>query len=303
MSVLEERIPGRECPEPAPSRARSSPSCFRDVVVYVDHRPESASAIEFAADLASRHGSCLTGVYVQPDPAASPSEMFARGQAMCDVIAAHQEQRAMVEGERHALFGDAGRRRGIATERRSVAPFHPREWAVHARYGDVAVVNRQDAGAQQGPPGLVEALVVASGRPTIVLPARQAAAGLRRILIGWNAHREAARAVADALPLLVRAEAVEVLIVECKDDVERHGQEPGADVARYLARHGARIDVRRLPPGSGDPGQLLLTRAAAFGADLVVMGAYGHSQLSEWVFGGVTRTVLHEAEVPVLMSR
>jgi nucleotide-binding universal stress UspA family protein len=303
MSILDERISDRESPEPVPSSARSSPSGFREVVVYVDQRPESAGAIEFAADLAFRHGSCLTGVYVQPDPVVSPSEMFARGQGMCDVIAAHQEQRAMVEGERRALFGDAGRRRGIATEWRSVAPFHNREWAVHARYGDVAVVTRQDVGAQQGPPGLVEALVVTSGRPTIVLPARHAGAGLRRILIGWNAHREAARAVADALPLLARAEAVEVLIVECKDDIERHGQEPGADVARYLARHDARIDVRRLQPGSGDPGHLLLTRAAAFGADLVVMGAYGHSQLSEWVFGGVTRTVLREAEIPVLMSR
>jgi nucleotide-binding universal stress UspA family protein len=100
----------------------------------------------------------------------------------------------------------------------------------------------------------------------------------------------------------VRAEVVEVLVV----DHERHpghGQEPGADIARHLARHGAQVEVRRLSSGGKDVGRLLLSQAAAFRADLIVMGAYGHSHLSEWMFGGVTRTVLREADLPVLMSR
>jgi nucleotide-binding universal stress UspA family protein len=82
-----------------------------------------------------------------------------------------------------------------------------------------------------------------------------------------------------------------------------HGQEPGADVARHLARHRAHVEVRRLSSGGEDVGRLLLSRAAAFSADLIVMGAYGHSHLREWIFGGVTRTALREAELPVLMSR
>ncbi len=100
----------------------------------------------------------------------------------------------------------------------------------------------------------------------------------------------------------MKAEAVEVLVV----DHERHpahGPEPGADIARHLARHGAQVEVRRLSSGGKDVGRLLLSQAAAFRADLVVMGAYGHSYLSEWMFGGVTRTVLREAGLPVLMSR
>ena len=189
---------------------------------------------------------------------------------------------------------------------RSGAPsryLHARESAVHARYGDLAVVVRQDVAGPQGPTGLVESLVLSSGRPTIVLPPQGAATPTHRVLVGWNARREATRAVADALPLLVRAAAVEVVVVDGKGGIEGHGQEPGADVARYLARHDVRVEVRRLSSGGEDVGHVLLARAAAFEADLVVMGAYGHSQLSEWVFGGVTRTVLRDANLPVLMSR
>jgi len=121
--------------------------------------------------------------------------------------------------------------------------------------------------------------------------------------VAWNATRESIRAVADALPLLVKAEAVEVLVVDHQRRPEGHGQEPGADIARHLAHHGAHVEVRRLSSGGKDVGRLLLSQAAAFGADLLVMGAYGHTQLREWMFGGVTRTVLYEAGLPVLMSR
>ncbi len=109
--------------------------------------------------------------------------------------------------------------------------------------------------------------------------------------------------MADALPLPVRAEAVLVLVVDHERRPAGHGQEPGADIARHLARHGAHVEVRRLSSGGDDVGRLLLSQAAAFGAELVVMGAYGHSYLNEWIFGGVTRTVLREADLPVLMSR
>jgi nucleotide-binding universal stress UspA family protein len=121
--------------------------------------------------------------------------------------------------------------------------------------------------------------------------------------VAWNATRESIRAVADALPLLVKADAVEVLLVDHQRHPAGHGQEPGADIARHLARHGAHVEVRRLSSRGKDVGRLLLSEAAAFSADLLEMGAYGHTHLREWMFGGVTRTVLYEAGLPVLMSR
>jgi nucleotide-binding universal stress UspA family protein len=276
---------------------------FKEVVVYVDGRADGACGVEFAATLASEHAAHLTGVFIQPEPAVTPPEMFARGQGMRDVIADLQDERARIEAKGRVAFERAGQARGVRTEWRPVPYLRAHEWAVHARYGDLAVVVRPDPALPQGPPGLVEALVLTSGRPTIVLPPRCRSTAIHRVLVAWNARREATRAVADALPLLVHADVAEVLVVDGRGDLQGHGEEPGADVARYLARHDVGVEVRAMSSGGQDVGHVILGRAAAFGADLVVMGAYGHSQLSEWVFGGVTRTVLREAEVPVLMSR
>jgi nucleotide-binding universal stress UspA family protein len=183
-------------------------------------------------------------------------------------------------------------------------PYSSSEAGVHAYYADVVVIARpESAGQTAGPPGLAESLVLSSGRPIIVFPPRSTVSRVRRILVGWNATRESIRAVADALPVLLKAEAVEVLVVDRERRPGGHGQEPGADIARNLVRRGAQVEVRRLTSGGKDVGRLLLSQAAAFSADLLVMGAYGHTQLREWMFGSVTRTVLYGTSLPVLMSR
>jgi nucleotide-binding universal stress UspA family protein len=149
---------------------------------------------------------------------------------------------------------------------------------------------------------LLEALILTSGRPTIVLPPRPPASRIRRVLVGWNGTREAARAVADAMPLLVKADAVEVLSVGSEAGEPAHGFMPGAAAARHLERHGAKVEVRHMSSNGESVGRVLLAEARAFHADLVVIGAYGRSRLRERVFGGVTRTVLREAVLPVLAS-
>jgi len=276
---------------------------FGEIVVFVDGQTETAGILELAGELAQEHGAHLAAVFMQPPSASTPPEMFARGTGIQRVIEAHRVQLEGIEAGHRALFDDIVRRYGIRSEWRSV-PYLSEDVEVHAHYADLAVVARPDsADRTAGPPGLVESLVLTSGRPVIVLPPGGTASRGRRILVGWNAAREAVRAVADALPLLVRAEAVEVSIVDPERHRAAHGEEPGADIARYLARHGVQVEVRRLSSGGEDVGRVLLSQAAALGADLVVMGAYGHSHLSEWIVGGVTRTVLHEADLPVLMSR
>jgi len=271
-------------------------------VVFVDGRSETTGVVEFASVLAQEHGAHLIAVLLQPEPVLTPPETFAMGKGIREVLDAHQAQLEEIEAHHRALFDNIVRRHGIPSEWRSLSYFSS-DVGAHAHYADLAVVARPDpAGLTAARPGLIESLVLTSGRPIIIFPQHGTISRVRHILVGWNARREAIRAVADAVPLLARAEAIEVLVIDHQRHAG-HGQEPGADIARHLAHHGAQVEVRSLSSRGEDVGHLLLSQAAAFGADLVVMGAYGHSHLSEWVFGGVTRTVLREAGVPVLMSR
>lgn len=119
----------------------------------------------------------------------------------------------------------------------------------------------------------------------------------RRLLVAWNGSREAARAVRDAMPLLMQAESVTVLEIDPED-----GRGTGADLVPVLARHEVRSDSHHMVSGGLAAGDCLLSMVADSGCDCLVMGAYGHSRLREIVLGGVTRTVLDQMTLPVLTS-
>jgi len=287
--------------EPIP-RTASKPE-LGEILVFTDNRSEAANILEFASLLAEENGARLISVFMQPEPAITPAETFARGKGMLSVIEVHRAELEGIETHHRALFEDVVRRHGIPrSEWRSLSHWRT-EVAVPAYYADLVVIARPERGQMSDPPGLAESLVLSSGRPIILFPPGGMASRVRRILVGWNATREAIRAVADAVPLFARAGAVEVLIVDYQRQRERHGQEPGAEIARRLAALGAQVEVQRLSSDGQGVGHLLLSQAVAFRADLLVMGAYGHSTLREWLFGGVTRTALYEAGLPVLMSR
>jgi nucleotide-binding universal stress UspA family protein len=148
---------------------------------------------------------------------------------------------------------------------------------------------------------MIEQVVLSSGRPVLVVPYIGWTKTLgERITIAWDGGRESARAVADALPLLKKAKAVTVLVIN--PEKGNHGEEPGADIALHLARHGVNAEVRRARFDDVDTGNAILSQVADLSSDLLVMGAYGHSRLRELVIGGVTRTIFEEMTVPVLMS-
>jgi nucleotide-binding universal stress UspA family protein len=151
--------------------------------------------------------------------------------------------------------------------------------------------------------GLPEEVTLNSGRPTLVVPYIGAAATIgERVMVAWNASREAARAIGDAMPLLERAKVVTVVSVNARPDALGHGEDPGADIGAHLARHGLKVEVERLEARDIDVPNAILSRLADAGSDLLVMGCYGHSRLREMVLGGVTRTILGEMTVPVLMA-
>jgi len=119
-------------------------------------------------------------------------------------------------------------------------------------------------------------------------------------MVGWDGSRSAARAVADAMPLLVRAKVTEVVMVA--SEPAKSEEMPGADIARHLARHGAKVEVKSIVTAETGVDSTILSHAADTSADFLVMGGYGHSRLREFILGGVTRGILSSMTLPILMS-
>jgi nucleotide-binding universal stress UspA family protein len=177
-----------------------------------------------------------------------------------------------------------------------------REVSRLAQYFDATVLEQPNP---EGPDtsNVIEAVLFGSGRPVLIVPyiILHVPSQLRTVLVAWNEGRLAARAIADALPLLQMADRVEVVTVS--------GTNPGGSrhasadmMAQHLAQHGIKADMKALAKGDVDIGSTLVSYAADVSADLIVMGAYGHSRLREIVLGGTTRTILYSMTVPVLMA-
>jgi nucleotide-binding universal stress UspA family protein len=173
-----------------------------------------------------------------------------------------------------------------------------------ARYSDLVVVgqmNRDDP-ATKLIPDLPEYVALSSGRPVLVVPYAGRFEGTgTRALVAWDGSVSATRAVTSAIPLLKRARIVEVVVFNAGSEQGVHGEQPGADIALYLARHGVKVEVSR-EETIMDIGNALLCMATDRGFDLIVMGCYGHTRFREILLGGATRTVLETMTVPVLMS-
>jgi nucleotide-binding universal stress UspA family protein len=148
-----------------------------------------------------------------------------------------------------------------------------------------------------------ERVAMESGRPVLVIPSNWLAREYGRdVAVAWNDSREATRATFDALPLLERAKKIRLITVGETTDGEGKNTVPSADVASTLARHGLDVEIETVTNNDRHTGNALLSRVVADGSDLLVMGAYGHSRMREFILGGATRDVLKNMTVPVLMS-
>ena len=149
---------------------------------------------------------------------------------------------------------------------------------------------------------LIEAALFGGGHGLYLIPPgfkpREA---IRTILVGWLDTREAARAIAEALPLMCVAKSVEVVCIREPGEGRFGGAESLADIATHLARHDVATSVRMLS-AEGSAATTLLGEAHRISADLIVTGGYGHSRLREWVLGGVTRDLIHGSDLPILMA-
>jgi nucleotide-binding universal stress UspA family protein len=279
---------------------------LKDVLVHLDPTPRCAARLELAARLAVRHGAHLTGVHVMDIPSAN----YFYGAAMPfvpanpeDIIARMRAEATEAAKPVEAAFRDCLARNGIEGEWRLVDGSPPVMVALHARYADLCVVGQPNPYEPQDADGVTVTTVMTSGRPVLAVPfAGEFPTIGERVLVAWNATREAARAVNDALPLLVGAKQVTVLAINPQRGVRGHGDVPAADIALHLARHGLKAEAAHTVAKDISEGEALLSYAADIGADLIVAGAYGHSRARELVFGGVTRTLIAEMTAPVLLS-
>ncbi len=169
---------------------------------------------------------------------------------------------------------------------------------VQSLHADITIMQTPDSEISHA---AFEGALFKSGRPVLLIPPRWRGETLgENVVIGWKPTREAARAIADAMPFLTRAKKVTVLTVDAAPD--SYGQGPGRDIATHLAREGVRVEVRNLD-GMGRLAETsLIEEARALEADLLVVGGYGHGRLTEFVFGGVTRALSRTSPIPVLVS-
>jgi nucleotide-binding universal stress UspA family protein len=173
--------------------------------------------------------------------------------------------------------------------------------AREARAADTFVGLRPN-GVPQEPEHLVEAVLFGSGRHLFLVPDRKPEkVNFNHILLAWNGSRESARALAEALPYLHKAATVSVVVV-----VDEHEAEEtailGKDAVNHLKHHGINAVLHRVKDRKGDVAATLIAEADRRKADLIVMGGYGHSRLREWLLGGATYTLMHEAPVPLLVA-
>jgi nucleotide-binding universal stress UspA family protein len=276
---------------------------FRDLLVVVDSSSSIGDRIELAASLASEHDAHLACLYILPIPEPAHDPPITLVEQIIEACIHEERARAR---EVRVSFEAAVARWNIKGEWRTDGGLPTTEAATHARYADLVIVGQSSPGAQSPPmpPLRPEEIALSAGRPVLVVPHTGSFRRVgQRIVVAWNASREATRAANDALPLLTRADAVTVAVVDPdRKIISVHGDEPGADIALHLARHGVKAEVETVSTRGREPSAEILSIAARKGADLIVMGAYGHSRSLELILGGATRELLQQMTVPIFMS-
>lgn len=278
---------------------------YKTVLVHCNDKTRSVRAMQAAADVAQRFQAHLVGVSVVPPVAVIPGGMPGAPDAI--VLEEHSLAYRRNSPDLRAAFEAAagGRSSGVEWREAEAGSSTVADVVLqHARAADLVIASQSDPGWQWTAYfDIADRLAVESGRPVLIIPKDGSHKGFgKKVLVAWNARREAARAVFDALPILQCAKDVKVVWVNPQSELETAGDLPAADICAALARHGVKCQAtEQIRPRVG-VGETLLACAEDFSADLLVMGCYGHTRLREFVFGGASRHVLNHMSIPVLMS-
>jgi nucleotide-binding universal stress UspA family protein len=272
---------------------------YKSMTVCLDNSAESSRRLDFALTLAAQNGAHLTGLHLTYlpnfyyDPYAQWAPMMVEWQNSA------QKKRDLVKENFRTVARNAGLNVNWVNEDSTAF----RQIVAHGRTSDLIILGQRNPSDSETDLGenFPERFILKLGRPVLLLPhegVRPKAFG--RIVIAWDGGREAARAMADAMPFLKKAQQVTILTIAEK--IDKKNDLPDVDIAAYLAKHDVIVEVDRNEDIDVTPADWLLYRAADIRADLIVMGAYGHSRFTELIMGGTTRAMLKKMTIPVLMS-
>lgn len=273
---------------------------MKDLLVNLSIAPATDPAIDCAISLADAFGAHVTATAFAYDPIVAVSVM---GGMPTDFLEAQRAESERAAEEARGRFEQAAKLAGVPAESHlfstGVAGAAD-QFSRMARRFDLSIILQPEADVGGPEEVIIESAMFQSGRPVIVVPYIHKG-GLKtdRIMVCWDGGRAAARAIADALPLLARARQVEVVMVTGEEG--KRDEVPGADIGRHLARHGLNVDVKRIV-AEGNVQETLLSYASDMDAEMIVMGGYGHSRLREFILGGVTRSMLASMTVPCFIS-
>lgn len=274
---------------------------IKDIVVNLSVGEAGSFAGDYAVSVASALDAHVTGIAFVYD-AIVP--VAATGYIPPEVIEAQQRDSDTAAKAALNRFAAAASRAGVSAEPVKVAASFAgagEQFGLIARRFDLVVAGQAEPEKDTVEELIAESALFESGRPVIVVPyIQKAPLKLDHVMVCWDGSRAATRAIADAMPLLERADQVEVVIAG--NERGKRDEIPGADMGQHLARHGLKVDVKRITGGDIDIADALLSHAADANIDFVVMGGYGHSRLREFVLGGVTRSILRAMTTPTLLS-
>lgn len=273
---------------------------IKDVILNLAVDSERDPARDYAFSFARALDAHLTGVAFAYEPIA-PGTIF--DSVPETIIAAQRATYEEAAKKAAKTFDGMARQAATPAEARVVSATAAGSGEVFgqlARRSDLSVVSQPNDG--DFPQDLIlESALFDSGRPVLVVPYIQSEPfKLDRVLLCWDGSRSATRAIADALPLLMRAKSIDVIIIAAKDD--KRNEVPGADIAHHLARHGLKVELKRIVAPDTNVADTIVSYSADAAADMIVMGGYGHSRLREFILGGATRDMLSEMTVPTFMS-
>lgn len=277
---------------------------YKTIVTIIPDAETGVRVLDTAIMVAGKHDSHVIAVHAEPSAAAYATPIGFPDAGVLETNIEEGRERAQELKEK---MTEKARAAGVSLEWRDMESFigDSAVAALSSAYcADLVIAGQPEPGNAAAPADDVEALLFEGGRPVLFVPyTARMPSSIGRVLVAWNGTREAARATFDALPFLREAGTVEVFTVDPPNNADQSGAVAGAEIAAVLARHGVEVTVETQISDGVPASAIIENRLADTQADMLVMGAYSHSRLSERLFGGVTRTVLKSMPVMTLMSR